>query len=723
MDEILDRIKFKIKTFKVKRKHLVVSLLATEILGILVFLWILRVPIAQKFFTSPQKAYSVVSLNPQKRYLVSQGDLLTGKAIPGTSVKILITPEFIKNTITADSKGDWWYQVPADLQTNVHRFTFGNFDKNNKLVTFQTYKFRVQSNISLFNLTDSIRRRISNLFRPANAQMRTGFIPDLYVNTGLPSPHIPITLTEEQRNRFRNYFLPYAYTAAKITGADWRLMAMFVHKENHIYNYFDNCLDNDKDYGPDADYDPNTPCTGWGIPQWQVGWGIYPPQWANEKLPEAIAVMKPGKTIQEIGQEVIDNSYDQSRYAIFDHEHELDPITYPDRFPDNVTLDEIIEESQPILNDGLKQKPSPEEKNLVIGTKTCRPFIDANTDPRQDPKDCYMRQLLGILMKDPAISAYLLASMWKDRYDEQQVINEIKYQWGEGFDLQIASNMIAGFDNEAEGIDFEALTTTPQIIIPVATYDQDPVYPIDGVQVESVVSQNGSALDEQDLNNRNLKREYQVIPYGSSPNDFKQPDPINNVRGISNIDEVSVEPEAAANPSDYQLCALLKPIDFEVVIDEDCVPLDQVINPQIPADPESASATIAASCPLIPENGEFECTEGICKSTEYDCSSGRRWYFDEYKNPQNSCEFEAKSNTDGEFAGLWYHGDIDPSCSEEPVQEPAAEFQTYDIPASYDPDHVDEPIARPEIPQQEPEQPAPESENPSLDQTIEFEGN
>ncbi len=684
MDEIFDRI----KATKIKRKYLIGGLIAAELLGIFVFVWFLRAPLAQKFFTEPPEAYSVISLSPQKRYLLSQGDLLTGRAIPNTTVKVLITPEFTKSSVTANSKGDWWYQVPPNLQTNIHRITFGNFDKSNKLVTFQTYKFRVQSNISIFNFSNSVRKRITILLSPqsANAQVLKGIDQNLYANVGLPPPSAPITIAEDERFRLINYFLPYAYAAAKITGTDWRLMAMFLYREDHITNYLDNCLDSNKAYGPDADHDPNTPCTGWGIPQWQVGWGIYPAQWANENLAKAIAAMRPGKTIQEIGQEVIDSSYDLDRYATFDNPHEKDPITYPDRFPDNVTLEEIIEGSQPILSDGKdpRDDPTQEEKNLVIGTQTCRPTPGKNTNPRQDPKDCYMRQLLGILMKDPAVSAFLLASMWENLSNEQQVINEIQYQWGRNEKvLQEASNIIAGIENAAAGIDLEAIAITPQITMPVAVAGQS-----DGVQVETVVSENGNAMDDQQISDQNLKRELQVVPYGSSPGDFQQPTSENNVRGISNIEEVILEPDALANPSQYQICALLKPMDYDVIIDYECIPLGQVINPQIPLDQPNEQTTVSA-CPLNPEAGEFECIEGVCRSTEYDCSSGRRWYFDEYKNPQNSCEFEAKANAEGEFAGLWYHGDPDPSCEEQPALKLGPQEPTEEDPAPVSEDNTD----------------------------------
>lgn len=148
MDELFDRI----KAIKIKRKYLVISLIASELLGILTLIWFLRAPLSQKFLTPTPKAYSVVSLNPQKRYVISQGDFLRGQASPNTSVKILITPGDIKDSILSDSKGDWKYQIPLDLSIGSYTFSIGNFDESNKLINLQSYRLRVRTNTSLSNL-------------------------------------------------------------------------------------------------------------------------------------------------------------------------------------------------------------------------------------------------------------------------------------------------------------------------------------------------------------------------------------------------------------------------------------------------------------------------------------------------------------------------------------------------------------------------------------------
>lgn len=535
MDELFDRL----KAIKIKRKYLIISLISTEILGILVLIWFLRIPLSQKFFITSPKAYSVVSLNPQKRYLASPGDFLSGRAIPNTKVKVLITPGNIKSSFTSNSKGEWNYQIPANFNPGIYQFTFGNFDKNNKLVTFQSYKFRIQSSNSIDRFTNSIKRIMGAGFAPEDVYAQTKLADsNYYSGLFLPAPGTPEEITADEKYRLEKYFLPYAYPAAQMKGADWRLMAMWIFSEDYVSNYMDNCLDGNKKFGEDADLNQNTPCTGWvntqmGVaPNWQVGWGIFP--WMGiDNLEEAIAVMRPGESIQQIGQRVIDQSRDEERYTkrgLIFFKSPNDPITNPEVFPGDVTLQEIIEGAKPLGDDTDR-------------SKTCRPEDREHNDSFQDPKDCQMRQLLGILMKDPAISAYLLATMWRDMQDRGNLATTLKnlgppdknpYR-----DLQRVSNIIAGINDATSGLDLEALKITPRINIPVAVPVQDPVYPTDGVQVETVVSQEGNSLTAQDLEDKNLRVEKIVVPYGVSPQDFicsdpekcqRQPTPENNVK-------------------------------------------------------------------------------------------------------------------------------------------------------------------------------------------------
>lgn len=590
MDEIIERL----KAAKPNRKYLVSTLIFTEILGIITLIWFLKAPLNKRFLLISPKAYSVISLDTNKRYLASQGDYLAGKAIPNTTVKILVTPGNSIFSLRSDSNGDWRFQIPESLQKEIFRFTVGNFDIKNKLVTFRSYKFRIQSNNSFLLTTDKLWRRFNSYLtiNQANAQANTTSNFN-YSAHDIPQPNGLLELTDDEKYRLENYFLPYAYPAAKITGADWRLMAMWIFTEDYITNYMDNCLDGNKDWGEDADPNQNTPCSGWtknGAPNWQVGWGIMPYQWVD-RLPEAMAVMRPGESLQQIGQRVIDQSYEEDRYpqrGIVIFKRPSDPITNPEVFPEDVTVEQIIEGSKPV-GTGTQIKPCPRSESDL-----------KNFTPDQDPVDCDMRQLLGILMKDPAISAYFLGLMWQDieskgslpRYfsgwgPERNAKGQIQNPY---VNSQKISNTIAAIENAASGLDFGTIAFGPRITVPVAT-SPDMKGP---VQIEAVVSDQGEALDDQQIAQRNLQVNRVVLPLGTNPVDFGyganpenftyQPNSQSNVKGISTFTELTLDNIILESPSNYQICVLLETVEFEKVIDYNCLPMSQIIDPEAPLD-------------------------------------------------------------------------------------------------------------------------------------------
>jgi len=147
MDELFDRL----KSIKIKRRILVISLILTEILGIFVLVWYLRVPLSQKFLVVPPNSYSVASFESQKQYLLTQGDYLTGQTTPSSTVKVLINPSNIQSSILADSDGNWSYQIPEDLPLNTYTVTVVSVDISSQIQS-QSYKFRVQSNLKLNKL-------------------------------------------------------------------------------------------------------------------------------------------------------------------------------------------------------------------------------------------------------------------------------------------------------------------------------------------------------------------------------------------------------------------------------------------------------------------------------------------------------------------------------------------------------------------------------------------
>lgn len=142
MDEIFDRI----KNTKIPRKYLIAGLISAEILGILVLIWFLRVPLTQKFLLASPKAYSVEEMNPQKRYVVKQGDFLVGKNEANSAVKVFIGPEKIISKIASSENGKWSYQIPLDLATTSHSLSIAKFNKENMLTGLKNYKIRVTPN-------------------------------------------------------------------------------------------------------------------------------------------------------------------------------------------------------------------------------------------------------------------------------------------------------------------------------------------------------------------------------------------------------------------------------------------------------------------------------------------------------------------------------------------------------------------------------------------------
>lgn len=145
MDEIFDRI----RTAKINRKYLVISLIFTEILGIITLTWYLKAPLYKKFLTTPPQAYLLSQMNTQTRYLFAQGDFIKDQAPPGANIVILLSEGsqvLNKSKTIADSSGQWYYQIPEDTAPGIKNLTIGNLDQNNNLQTHQSYKVRIKSN-------------------------------------------------------------------------------------------------------------------------------------------------------------------------------------------------------------------------------------------------------------------------------------------------------------------------------------------------------------------------------------------------------------------------------------------------------------------------------------------------------------------------------------------------------------------------------------------------
>lgn len=150
MDELFDRI----KAIKIKRKKLFLPLILTEVLGILVLLWFLRLPLTQKYLTFAPISYQVETMDPDKQYLLRQGDFITGKTSPNSTLALLLYPGS-KHALLTDSRGNFSFQIPGQTPPAEYRLIIIN--DRNRLETFKDLRIRVSSNNKLDGL--------GNLFR------------------------------------------------------------------------------------------------------------------------------------------------------------------------------------------------------------------------------------------------------------------------------------------------------------------------------------------------------------------------------------------------------------------------------------------------------------------------------------------------------------------------------------------------------------------------------
>lgn len=153
MDEIFDRT----KAIRIKRKDLFPLLVLTEILGILVLIWFLRVPLTQKYLTYSPQSYSVDTMDTGKQYLIRQGDFITGKTLPRSTLQILIYPNGPKHALLSDSEGNFQFQIPDQIKTQEYRLVIIN-DNIDRLAAIKDLKVRIVSNNKLDQFFGSLSK-------------------------------------------------------------------------------------------------------------------------------------------------------------------------------------------------------------------------------------------------------------------------------------------------------------------------------------------------------------------------------------------------------------------------------------------------------------------------------------------------------------------------------------------------------------------------------------
>lgn len=151
MDEIFDRI----KAIKIRKKDLFLPLVLTEILGILVLIWFLRVPLSQKYFSDSPSNYSVDSMDSNKQYLFKQADLITGKSEPFAKFQILLSPDGGKYPLSADAVGNITFQIPHEIAPGEYRLLIVKKESGIfKLV--KNLKIRIESNNKIAQFVNSL---------------------------------------------------------------------------------------------------------------------------------------------------------------------------------------------------------------------------------------------------------------------------------------------------------------------------------------------------------------------------------------------------------------------------------------------------------------------------------------------------------------------------------------------------------------------------------------
>lgn len=349
--------------------------------------------------SSEQSAQSSVFWNSKITQKVAKGEYISGKGIPNSEVEIIISPGNIRTKIRVDKSKMWSYKIPDNLDTGKYIVTISILDKYGTKTTEKSYPLEITSNKSrlFINLRKFMQPRSIYAAEPIVGE----FPAELYKSYGFPPPNAEFKgLTEGEIYRWRKYYLSPAIAASKLVDIDMGLLGMWVYFENYMLLYQDNCFDFNKSIDLKADFNQNTYCPGWykvkngkKVNNWQVGWGLFSYEAAEDfrnELPYVIKILHPGKSIQQIGQEGIEKSKRIDAYTEkepWTYKPPNDPITDPEFFPD-VTLNQIIEGALPIGGD--------------------------DREIAQEAKIPEMRQLYGILLKDEAIGAYILARHFKE---------------------------------------------------------------------------------------------------------------------------------------------------------------------------------------------------------------------------------------------------------------------------------------------------------------------
>jgi|GEM_PF-2139237 len=196
---------------------------------------------------------------------------------------------------------------------------------------------------------------------PSGAPINITCDRNLFSKYGFPQPSSAVKVSQDKWNIMGPVFAK----ASQLIGIEMPFIAMWPVLEGYPNADGDNC-----DNSAGKDHNPNTYCSGWDGgcegEYWQVGYGIWPGCEGTRYLKEAFQKMY-GDTsnakVVEVGNRAILNSNGRNK------------ITFMTNFP-NISLDSVI------------------------------------SGARNGNKDARMQ--MATLMKDPAISAYLVGKHFKN---------------------------------------------------------------------------------------------------------------------------------------------------------------------------------------------------------------------------------------------------------------------------------------------------------------------
>lgn len=142
MDEIFNRI----KSIKIKRKTLVVSLILTELLGISVLVWFLRIPLTLKYLTIPPKVYSAERMVSDKRYVVKPGDIIVGENESKDNQYYSLLRQGTTNILNERISDDagWSFIIPQDIKSGKYALYILKTDKEKKSISTKLIRLNIK---------------------------------------------------------------------------------------------------------------------------------------------------------------------------------------------------------------------------------------------------------------------------------------------------------------------------------------------------------------------------------------------------------------------------------------------------------------------------------------------------------------------------------------------------------------------------------------------------